>query len=583
MCFPRSLFTTMTNAATLTASCDDADDDILPEHPPDDPEVRAAADAAVHTILRSSLRLPARSSALYLLYDAHSPPARALARAYARAPARGLVASARAACVPTWETRCPPGLAAAALQQDVFAHVRPDDAVVLVQSDAFRLDSYRFRLRLFERGVKTAEHAHLALNRPHAYVPLNADNGALALRSPRTAVAAAAAEPHAQSADPQSTATQSADALPLPAQRSEQCAETRAQTLAYLRACAVPPVALAVEAAQLKRALDRGARVVVRSISGRGGDGDGDGGGQEHGEGLLVYEAPEASASASAHGSSSNGRNNDVNSGFVLMRDIAASAGAAATASAATRSGSISASITDGEVVAAGQSSLALEESLINTGYYPLTLPSWYLDDVEASFYPDSSTATAAARAPSASARAPSPAPVVATASHVGGGYPVGEVFSEARALPCVSGLVYINGFPCLDRIVRSCAPFPLRIAAGRVTAVSARAPAAFLDVLRAVFRDEGGELWVRELGLGLNGEMAFAPAERRVNGLLAFERMRGVHLSIGKKHTVYSKGDMSRKHAQARYHIDVFVAATAVEVDGVVRATFEPSLTGEL
>ena len=35
------------------------------------------------------------------------------------------------------------------------------DLVVLIQSQMFRLDDYRIRLRLFERGIKNIEHVHL--------------------------------------------------------------------------------------------------------------------------------------------------------------------------------------------------------------------------------------------------------------------------------------------------------------------------------------------------------------------------------------------------------------------------------------
>jgi hypothetical protein len=35
------------------------------------------------------------------------------------------------------------------------------DIVVMVQSDCFRLDEYRFRLKLFERHLKNIEHVHL--------------------------------------------------------------------------------------------------------------------------------------------------------------------------------------------------------------------------------------------------------------------------------------------------------------------------------------------------------------------------------------------------------------------------------------
>ena len=78
----------------------------------------------------------------------------------------------------------------------------------------------------------------------------------------------------------------------------------------------------------------------------------------------------------------------------------------------------------------------------------------------------------------------------------------------------------------------------------------------AVLDIIRA---DEG-EVWVRELGFGMN--RAFT-RERRVDDIGTYERMCGIHLSLGAKHGVYPKPGFKRK--DARYHIDVFAVTDAV------------------
>ena len=75
-----------------------------------------------------------------------------------------------------------------------------------------------------------------------------------------------------------------------------------------------------------------------------------------------------------------------------------------------------------------------------------------------------------------------------------------------------------------------------------------------FDEVLAIIRRDEG-EVWVRELGFGMN--RAFT-RERRVDDIGTYERMCGIHLSLGAKHGVYAKPGFKRK--DARYHIDVFV-----------------------
>ena len=68
----------------------------------------------------------------------------------------------------------------------------------------------------------------------------------------------------------------------------------------------------------------------------------------------------------------------------------------------------------------------------------------------------------------------------------------------------------------------------------------------------------------VREFGLGLNNAMG---KHRVVSDITAFERQKGLHLSIGAKHTVYAKQGMHRKHG--RYHVDVFVDVERITMDG--------------
>jgi hypothetical protein len=442
-----------------------------------------AADAAVTTILQSSLRLRPTFSRLYVLYDRDSPASSALADAYIRADLRGLVAESRVADFAEWERHYGADDVGAAIQQDMFQFLRPDDAAVLVQSNAFRIDTYRFRLRLFEKGIRTAEHAHLGLN---------------------------AAE----------------------------------QTLPYLEACAVPPVQMAVEAAELKRAFDGAHTVCVVTHGPLGPLAE---------PSSLVYTPQLAVAAAAAAASTDS------------------PVAAAAPSVTAPRTG---ASARD------DSARRALEPSLLNTGYYPV------------SFFPPGGLPPAPAAASGAPTDAPAAADLgatpsgpaesvgafaaggqLATATRLGGGYPVGEVFTEARDLQSVSGVCWVNGYPGLDRVVRACAPFAIRICDGRVTEISQDAPAEFRAVMKAVFVDEG-ELYVRELGIGLNPAMSMQP-HRFVNGLLAFERMRGVHLSVGRKHTVFVKSGVSRKQAQARYHIDIFLAASAVEIDGNTAISF--------
>jgi hypothetical protein len=84
------------------------------------------------------------------------------------------------------------------------------------------------------------------------------------------------------------------------------------------------------------------------------------------------------------------------------------------------------------------------------------------------------------------------------------------------------------------------------------------------LEKVLANIRADEGEIWVRELGFGLN--RAFTP-ERRVRDIGTYERMCGIHLSLGAKHAVYHKPGFSKR--SGRHHVDVFAVTEAVYLDG--------------
>lgn len=150
-----------------------------------------------------------------------------------------------------------------------------------------------------------------------------------------------------------------------------------------------------------------------------------------------------------------------------------------------------------------------------------------------------------------------------APASRLGGQFPLGEVFTEAIDNEAVSGSAAV--FAYADEAFEVVAlerPARLRVERGRVVGADG-APDGLLRVLERI-RAEEGEVWVRELGFGLN--RAFTP-ERRVRDIGAYERMCGVHLSLGAKHAVYPKPRFPRE--AGRHHVDVFLAAESVQLDG--------------
>jgi hypothetical protein len=146
--------------------------------------------------------------------------------------------------------------------------------------------------------------------------------------------------------------------------------------------------------------------------------------------------------------------------------------------------------------------------------------------------------------------------------NNVGGQFPLGEVFTEARDLEAVNGRVRIFVFGDTNFLVNHPAtPVTLIIEKGRVTGAENATPE--FDNMLAIIRAHEGEVWLRELGFGMN--RAFSRTQM-VNDIGTFERMCGIHLSLGAKHGVYQKPQFKRK--DARYHVDVFAVTEAVYLD---------------
>jgi len=145
---------------------------------------------------------------------------------------------------------------------------------------------------------------------------------------------------------------------------------------------------------------------------------------------------------------------------------------------------------------------------------------------------------------------------------NVGGTYPIGEVFSEPTDLTRVNGEVRIFAYAGKDHLIREVEPFTAIIKDGILRAPES--PIDFQEILAMI--EEDSPVHVREFGLGLNPAMGKG---RIVNDLTAFERMRGMHMSLGAKHSIYKKPGMSRK--KGRYHVDVFIDLEKIVMDGEV------------
>ncbi len=148
---------------------------------------------------------------------------------------------------------------------------------------------------------------------------------------------------------------------------------------------------------------------------------------------------------------------------------------------------------------------------------------------------------------------------------NVGSQFPIGEIFTEACDLERVNGRVKIYGFADTSfRLNVPEAPITMVVERGRV-ARAVDSTSEFDRVLDVIRADEG-EVWLRELGFGMN--RAFS-RERRVGDVGAFERVCGVHLSLGARHGAYKKPHLNPR--EVRYHVDSFVVTDRVLLDDEV------------
>jgi aminopeptidase len=145
---------------------------------------------------------------------------------------------------------------------------------------------------------------------------------------------------------------------------------------------------------------------------------------------------------------------------------------------------------------------------------------------------------------------------------NVGGTFPIGEVFTESVNLENMNGSFLVYAFANQKFEIIQPEVFRVDIEKGLVAGWSENAPQEFISVIESIKQLE--RPIVREIGFGLNK----AISKTRVLGdITAFERIVGVHLSLGEKHTVYKKEGIQAH--KARFHVDLFLQVEKVEVNG--------------
>jgi aminopeptidase len=150
---------------------------------------------------------------------------------------------------------------------------------------------------------------------------------------------------------------------------------------------------------------------------------------------------------------------------------------------------------------------------------------------------------------------------------NIGGQFPIGEVFTEPSDLKNVNGQVRLFAYGDINfKTFCPSEPILVTIKEGVITDTQ-NAPDNFQDIVEQLRQD--GELWVRELGFGLNRALT---RTTRLSDIGSYERMCGVHLSLGAKHTMYAKPGFGKR--AGKFHVDVFAEVTRVLFDG--RVVFE-------
>ena len=145
---------------------------------------------------------------------------------------------------------------------------------------------------------------------------------------------------------------------------------------------------------------------------------------------------------------------------------------------------------------------------------------------------------------------------------NIGGQFPIGEVFTESRELEEVNGRATVFAFADTSyRVNRPKQAITIIIKDGILVDCVNSTPA--FDEMLALIREKEELVWVRELGFGLNKGMN---KTKIVSDIGSFERMCGVHLSLGRKHGMYAKPGFKR--GDGRFHIDIFLDTSTVVLD---------------
>ena len=141
---------------------------------------------------------------------------------------------------------------------------------------------------------------------------------------------------------------------------------------------------------------------------------------------------------------------------------------------------------------------------------------------------------------------------------NVGGTFPIGEVFTEAQDFETMNGSIYIYGFADRDFNISFYEPFRVDIEKGLVVGFGDSAPQEFIEIIDLIKTME--RPLIREIGFGLNRAIT---KERPLGDITAYERILGIHFSLGEKHSVYKKPGITVN--KTKFHVDLFLCIEQV------------------
>ncbi len=147
---------------------------------------------------------------------------------------------------------------------------------------------------------------------------------------------------------------------------------------------------------------------------------------------------------------------------------------------------------------------------------------------------------------------------------NIGGTFPIGEVFTESRDFSRMNGSFMIYAYAGGDFSVNMHEPFRVDVHEGVVVRWQEDAPKSFVDIVEAIKLYE--RPLIREIGFGLNRAITRV---RYLQDITAFERILGMHLSMGEKHSVFKKAGITTH--KTKFHVDLFPVADRVTADGEV------------